>query len=98
MGIVFFIAKFFEARADLYSAIVMGQPQVLAMALRKIGYRRLQLERGTPARVQAWLTWDPHPPIYFRISRLEKMRTPVQTKHLLIQSAKDVFSGFRAAL
>jgi len=98
MGIIYFIAKFFEARADLYSAVVMGQPQVLAEALRKIGYRRLQLERTPQSRVQAWLSWDPHPPIYFRISRLEKMKTPVQAKHLLIQSAKDVFGGFRATL
>ena len=98
MGIVYFIAKFFEARADLYSAIVMGQPRVLAEALRKIGFRRLQFERAPQSRVQAWLSWDPHPPIYFRINRLEKMKIPVQAKHLLIQSAKDVFSGFRAAL
>jgi heat shock protein HtpX len=98
MSIVYFIAKFFEARADLYSAVVMGQPQVLAESLRKIGFRRLQLESVPQFRIQAWLMWDPHPPTYFRISRLEKMKTPVQVKHLLIQSAKDVFSGFRAAL
>ena len=97
MGIVYFIAKFFEARADLYSAVTIGQPQVLAEALRKIGFRRLQLERAPQSRIQAWLMWDPHPPTYFRISRLEKMKTPLQVKHLLIQSAKDVFSGFRAA-
>ncbi len=98
MGIVYFIAKFFEARADLYSAVVMGEPEVLAEALRKIGFRRLQLERAPQSRVMAWLMWDPHPPTYFRIGRLEKMQTPVQVKHLLIQSAKDVFNGFRAAL
>ena len=97
MGVVYFIAKFFETRADLYSAVVMGQPKVLAEALRKIGFRRLQLERVPQSRIMAWLMWDPHPPIYFRIGRLEKMKTPVQVKHLLIQSAKDVISGFRTA-
>lgn len=98
MSIVYFIAKFFEARADLYSAVVMGEPQVLAESLRKIAFRRLQLEKLPQFRVQSWLTWDPHPPTYFRINRLEKMKTPVQVKHLLIQSAKDVFGGFKAAL
>ncbi len=97
MGIVYFIAKFFEARADLYSAVVMGQPQVLAEALRKIGFRRFQLEKYPQSRIIAWLMWDPHPPISFRVGRLEKMKTPVEVKHLLIQSAKDVFSGFRSA-
>jgi heat shock protein HtpX len=98
MGIVYFIAKFFEARADLYSAVVMGEPEVLAEALRKIGFRRLQLERAPQSRIMAWLMWDPHPPTYFRISRLEKMKSPVKVKHLLIQSAKDVFNGFKTAL
>jgi heat shock protein HtpX len=96
MGVVYFIAKFFEARADLYSAVVIGQPHVLAESLRKIGYRRLQLEKIPQLRIQAWLSWDPHPPISFRITRLEQLKTPLHVKHLLIQSAKDVFSGFRA--
>jgi len=96
MGIVFFIAKFFEARADLQSAITIGQPQVLAEALRKIGFRKLQFERAPAHKIQGWINWDPHPPIYFRISRLEKLKTPVEVKHPLIQSAKDVINGFRA--
>jgi heat shock protein HtpX len=33
MTVIFFIAKFFEARADLTSAIMMGQPKVMARAL-----------------------------------------------------------------
>jgi heat shock protein HtpX len=98
MSIVYFLAKFFETRADLYSAVVIGQPQVLAESLRKIAFRKLQLERIPQARLLSWLMWDPHPPTYFRISRLEKMKTPVHVRHLLIQSAKDVFGGFRAAL
>jgi len=97
MGIVYFIAKFFEARADLQSAITIGQPQVLAEALRKIGFRRLQFERAPAHKIQGWINWDPHPPTYFRINRLEKLKTPVEVKHPLIQSVKDVINGFRAA-
>jgi heat shock protein HtpX len=98
MSVIYFLAKFFETRADLYSAVVMGEPKILAESLRKIAFRKLQLERIPQFRLQAWLMWDPHPPTYFRINRLEKMKTPVKVRHLLIQSAKDVFGGFRAAL
>jgi heat shock protein HtpX len=31
MTLIFFVAKFFEARADLTSAIMMGQPKIMAM-------------------------------------------------------------------
>jgi len=98
MGAIYFIAKFFEARADLESAAHVGQPQVLAEALRKIGFRRLQLERVRANKVQDWLGWDPHPPIYFRIGRLEKLQAPVKVKHTLAQSIKDVINGFLAVL
>jgi heat shock protein HtpX len=94
MGFIFFIAKFFETRADLVSAMKIGQPQVLAEALRKIGFSRLQIE-GSSFDILRWLGWDPHPPLNFRIERLDKMKTPVKVKHPLIQSAKDVFSGFK---
>jgi len=96
-ALIFFVAKFFETRADLLSAIKIGKPEVLAEALRKIAYKRLQLERVSRSRIPGWLAWDPHPPIYFRIDRLEKMKTPVEAKNPLIQSAKDVFNGFIAA-
>ncbi len=95
MAIIFFIAKFFEARADLTSAIKMGNPKVLASALEKIGFQRLLYERTPSFRIQEWLGLDPHPPIYFRINRLEKLETPEKVKHPLIQSIKDVLSGFR---
>jgi len=99
LGVEYFVAKFFEARADLESAIKIGNPKVLAEALRKIGFRRLQFERSPAYRLQDWITWDPHPPLYFRVSRLEKMETaPVKVKHTLIQSAKDCIRGFFAAL
>ena len=95
---IYFVAKFFEARADLESAIKIGNPKVLAGALRKIGFRRLQFERSPAYRIQDWITWDPHPPLYFRIARLEKMdKAPVEVKHTLIQSAKDCIRGFFAA-
>ncbi len=94
-AIIFFIAKFFETRADLLSAMKLGQPQVLANALRKIGYTRLQMERVSKLRFPGWLSFDTHPPIYFRVERLEKMKTTPQVKHPLLQSIKDVFSGFR---
>jgi heat shock protein HtpX len=97
MVVIFFIAKFFEARADLVSAIVVQQPKVLAEALEKIGFRRLMNERAAPSyRFQEWVNLDPHPPIYFRISRLEKLEVPVKVRHPLLQSAKDVVNGFRA--
>ncbi len=98
MSVVYFISKFFETRADLESAIRIGQPKVLAEALQKIGYRKLQYERVPGYKIQSWLQWDPHPPTYFRVDRLLKMKTPVEVKHPLIQSAKDVFNGFKSAL
>ena len=98
MVVIFFIAKFFEARADLVSAIKMGQPEVLAGALEKIGFQRLLYERTPSFRLQEWLGLDPHPPIYFRVARLEKLESPTEIKHPLIQSIKDVLSGFRESL
>jgi len=98
MTLIFFIAKFFEARSDLISAIEIGQPEILAGALEKIGFQRLLYERTPSFRVQEWIGFDPHPPIYFRVNRLEKLKAPVKIKYPLIQSIKDVFSGFLASL
>lgn len=98
MVVIFFIAKFFEARADLVSAIKIGKPEVLAGALEKIGFQRLLYERTPSFRIQEWLGLDPHPPIYFRVDRLEKLKAPEKIKHPLIQSIKDVVSGFRDSL
>lgn len=93
LGIIYFIAKFFEARADLDSAIVLGQPELLANALRKIGYRRIQLERLHSSRVDSWLGWNPHPPISFRVDRLENLEEPQNIKHPFIKSIKDCING-----
>jgi heat shock protein HtpX len=98
MVVIFFIAKFFEARADLVSAIKIGQPEVLAEALEKIGFQRLLYERTPSFRIQEWIGLDAHPPIYFRVSRLEKLKAPVKTKYPLIQSIRDVTSGFIESL
>lgn len=94
MTLIFFIAKFFEARADLTSAIVIQQPQVLADALEKIGFKRLLFERVPSYRIQEWISLDPHPPIYFRVDRLRKLQDVANIKHPLIQSARDVTKGF----
>jgi heat shock protein HtpX len=97
MVVIFFIAKFFEARADLVSAIMVGSPEVLAGSLEKIGFQRLLFERTPAYRIQEWLGLDPHPPIYFRVDRLENL-PPGEIKHPLLQSIKDVIKGFAATL
>ena len=97
MTVIFFIAKFFEARADLTSAIVMGQPKVMARSLEKIGFHRLLFERTPSFRLQEWVGMDSHPPIYFRVDRLESLGDAT-IKHPLIQSIKDVVRGFVATL
>ncbi|MDR0372661.1 MAG: M48 family metalloprotease [Nitrososphaerota archaeon] len=97
MVLIFFIAKFFEARADLISAMVVGNPHVLAESLEKIGFQRLLYERAPSYRIQEWLGLDPHPPIYFRVNRLESLQ-PGTIRYPLIQSIKDVTRGFIATL
>lgn len=94
MTLIYFIAKFFEARADLISAVVIGQPGILADALEKIGFRRLLYERSPAFRIQEWISMDPHPPIYFRIARLRKLGDQVKIKHPLLKSASEVTRGF----
>jgi heat shock protein HtpX len=98
MTLIFFIAKFFEARADLTSAIMMGQPKIMANALEKIGFHRLLFERTPSFRLQEWVGLDSHPPIYWRVERLQKLDYPVQVKHPLVLSIKEVFRGFAASL
>ena len=97
MVVIFFIAKFFEARADLISAMIVGTPQVLAGSLEKIGFQRLLYERTPSYRFQEWLGLDPHPPIYFRVDRLENL-TSEEIKHPLLRSIRDVTKGFLATL
>ncbi|MBO3797962.1 MAG: M48 family metalloprotease [Thermoproteota archaeon] len=94
LGAVYFIAKFFESKADLESAIKIGEPQTLANALKKIGFRRLQLEARRGYAIQEWLGWDPHPPLYFRIHRLENLGDTSKIRHPFIRSIKDNILGF----
>ena len=98
MTLIFFIAKFFEARADLTSAIMMGQPKVMAKALEKIGFHRLLFERAPSFRIQEWVGLDSHPPIYWRVEKLENLVEPVQVKHPLIESIRGVVRGFAQSL
>ena len=98
MTLIFFIAKFFEARADLISAIVIRQPQILADALERIGFKRLLFERAPAYRIQEWTSLDPHPPIYFRVDRLRKLQNTSTINHPLIQSARDVTRGFISSI
>lgn len=90
---IYFVAKFFEARADLESAIRIGHPEVMAGALMKIGYRKIQLERLRYSRVGNWLGIDPHPPVSFRISRLENLTDPSKIKHPFMRSIMDCVNG-----
>jgi heat shock protein HtpX len=95
---IYFFAKFLEARADLTSAMIIGQPAVLADSLEKIGYKSLILERKPSIRAQEWISLDSHPPIYFRVARLRNMHPPVKVAHPFIESAREVISGFRQSL
>jgi heat shock protein HtpX len=70
---LFFIAKFIETRADTDAACMTGNPKSLASALRRIGTRRILMERDRGGMLMAWLRWDPHPPVTFRIRRLEAL-------------------------
>ncbi|MEM1990982.1 MAG: M48 family metalloprotease, partial [Candidatus Bathyarchaeia archaeon] len=92
LSFIYFIAKFFEARADLESALVIRRPDALANALRKIGYRRLWAERAS-GRIGSWLGFDPHPPLSFRIERLENMSDLWRIKHPFVQSMRDCING-----
>jgi heat shock protein HtpX len=102
IGLIYFFGKFLEGRADLDSAKVIGQPKVLAEALRKIGFRRLfPLYKREPAfkgyRRSEWLRFDPHPPAYHRIAQLENLKEPEKIEHTLLRTIKDNIKGFLRA-
>ncbi|MFB0551219.1 MAG: M48 family metallopeptidase [Nitrososphaeria archaeon] len=99
--LIYFFGKFLEARADLDSAKFLGKPKLLAEALSKIGFRRMIYTRGPEAsayRIQEWISFDPHPPMYFRVQRLQELREPVEVKHTFWQSVSDCLRGFATAL
>ncbi|MCS7112416.1 MAG: M48 family metalloprotease [Nitrososphaerota archaeon] len=93
---IYFVGKFLEARADLESAIKLGNPKALAEALYKIGYSRLIQEKAYGA--SSWLNFDPHPPLYFRIKRLESMTGKERISHITIKSIYDVLRGFLSSI
>jgi len=91
--LLFFFAKFFEAKSDLEAIYVSGKPRELASALRKftIYIPAYKLRRS----VFKWFSWDPHPPLWFRIERSEEYAAkglkPI--KHFLLRSIIDVVKG-----
>ena len=102
IGLIYFFGKFLEGRADLDSAKVIGQPKVMAEALKKIGFRRLfPLNKREPEfkgyRRSEWLRFDPHPPAYHRIAQLESLKEPEKIEHTLLRTIKENIKGFLRA-
>ncbi len=102
IGLIYFFGKFLESRADLDSAKMIGQPKVMAEALRKIAFKRLfPLYKREPRfggyRRSEWLQFDPHPPAYFRIAQLEGLEEPEKIKHTFLKSVKNALKGFLRA-
>jgi heat shock protein HtpX len=76
----------------------MRKPKVMAESLKKIGFRRLVLterflEPGG-SRLGEWVRFDPHPPLYFRIQRLESLDLENPPRHPFLSSVRAVMSGF----
>jgi len=95
---LFFIAKFFEARADLEAALVTGKPEALARSLKRMGIRRLFTEGYPRTTLESWLNWDPHPPVTWRIIRLENLKGRFPVEHPFVQSARECISGLLQAI
>jgi heat shock protein HtpX len=95
---IFFFGKFLESRADLEAGIILGKPKVMAESLKKIGFRRLVLEekflQPGVSRFGEWMRFDPHPPLYFRIERLENLDLGNPPKHTFLSSVRAVARGF----
>ncbi len=94
--LIYVVGKVLETRADTMSAAVLGRPDDLASALTDIAFEELYTEkRSSPARFLRWVSFDSHPPVYFRVERLAKMASSgVPTRHFLLTSARDCFAGF----
>jgi heat shock protein HtpX len=102
IGLIYFFGKFLEGRADLDSAKVIGQPKVMAEALRKIGFKRLfPLYKREPEfsgyRRTEWLRFDPHPPTYHRIAQLDSLKEPEKIKHTFFRTVKENLKSFLKA-
>jgi len=94
--VIFSIGKVLETRADTESAAILGEPGMLAAALTNIGFRQLYAEKySRGARFMDWLTFDPHPPIYFRVQRLSKLAASGKAiGNTLAVSIRDCVSAF----
>ncbi|MEM2891145.1 MAG: M56 family metallopeptidase [Thermoplasmata archaeon] len=95
---IFFFGKFLESRADLEAGLILGKPKVMAESLKKIGFRRLVLEERYlepgVSRLGEWMKFDPHPPLYFRIQRLESLDLSNPPRHPFLSSVRAVARGF----
>jgi heat shock protein HtpX len=99
---IFFVGKLLEARADLEAAYLLRDPRTMATSLKKIGFRRLILDErfieGKESTLEDWFAFDPHPPIGYRIRRLESLDMNDVPKHTFLRSISDVFRGIRKAM
>jgi heat shock protein HtpX len=99
--LIFFFGKFLEARADLEAAYILRDPQTMANSLKKIGFKRLLLDsnfiEGKQTSFGDWLAFDPHPPLGFRIRRMENLDLNDVPKHTLLRSISDVFRGISSS-
>jgi heat shock protein HtpX len=99
-GVIFAVGKVLETRADTESAVVLGDPQTFATSLRKIAFRELYREKYSPiARLLDWFRFDPHPPTYFRISRMSEFigKDLSRFRHAFMISLRDTLVGFLSA-
>lgn len=99
-GALFAVGKVLETRADTESAIVLGNSQELATSLTKIGFRQLYQEKYSGlGKFLDWFRFDPHPPIYFRISRLSALAGREKTiQHAFLASLRDCIKGFFSSI
>jgi heat shock protein HtpX len=95
--VIFFIAKFLEARADLDAAKYTNSPKVLASSLRKLGLFKYQSHAFEIVNAGEWINWDTHPPLYYRIRTLENL-DPSWLRHTFLSAIKGCIKGFISAL
>ncbi|MGQ9720611.1 MAG: M48 family metallopeptidase [Candidatus Jordarchaeum sp.] len=98
LALIIALGKVFEARCDLDAVKYIGKPKSLAQGLKKIAYKRLlPVYKREPFyrryRRLEWLAFDPHPPAYYRINRIENLSPPI-TKHTFWASLRDNIKGF----
>jgi heat shock protein HtpX len=97
-ALIFGLAKIFEARCDLDSVKYIGNPEAFAQGLRKIAFKRLlpiykREQAYRKYRRLEWISFDPHPPAYFRINRIENLSQPI-SRHTFWASLRDNIKGF----